>query len=294
VTRVKWAAAAAVVVLLGAQVLLGAGRAAATSGLTLVVATSQYDSLSAKTASAVCPAGTTLLGGGGRIVDGEGYVALTSVKPVATFVRYSVVAKEIAAYGGVWEVSAYAICGADMPAVEIVSATSAPSYGTAEATAWCPFGTVVLGTGAGVRGAADATLQWSRPYDTAVGAYVTASGIIVPGANPTETFRVDAFAVCGPRPAGYEIGATGTLAYTGRLLQISNHCSQDKRVIGTGLTKADSNGYAHVDGMFPTADLTQVWTVSRQATTTFPVALGAWSICVQNPVPPPAPAPSAS
>jgi hypothetical protein len=290
----KWAAAAAVVVLLGAQVVLGAGPAAATSGLTLVVETSQYSSLSARVASAICPPSTTLLGGGGRVVDGEGYVALTSVKPFSTFVGYSVVAKEVASYGGAWEVSAYAICGADMPAVEIVSATSAPSHGAAEATAWCPFGTVVLGTGAGVRGAADATLQWIRPYDAAVGAYVTASAIIVPGSNPTETFRVEAFAVCGPRPDGYEIGATGTLAYTGRLLQISNQCGQNKRVIGTGLTKTDSNGYAHVDGMFPTADLTQVWTVSRQPDTTFPVALGAWSICVQNPVPPSTPVPSAS
>jgi hypothetical protein len=268
-------AAAAIAVAVGTLgAVVGAQPASALAGTSLVVARSTYDSVSSKTATATCPANKVLLGGGGRVVDGSGYVILWSLSPSNTAYRADAYEKQ--AFGGAWEVYAYAICGDPIAGRIIVTDVETIAAGVRrdQADVACPQGTKVLGTGGWVNGA-DASFEWIRPYDNGGNGTVVVEGID----NGAAEWEIGAMAVCAPAPAGYEIGATGTLAYTGPVLQISSTCSGNKTLTGAGMTKWDPSRTAVADGMFPTADLRTVWVNSRQPTTTNPVNLGAWTIC---------------
>jgi hypothetical protein len=88
-----------------------AGRAVADTGLARYRAVSAHDTTRVKTATASCPDGQVVLGTGGRIIDGDGRVALAAVVPDATLT--SVTARGVALPGdpAPWSVAAAAVCG---------------------------------------------------------------------------------------------------------------------------------------------------------------------------------------
>jgi hypothetical protein len=277
----RWVSAVgAVAVLVGAQVVVavvGAAPAgAALTGVTMVVSTSGYYSDDLNEVTTYCPSGKVVLGGGGRVIDGDGYVMIKSMTPGANGFR--VHAQEIASgYGGAWALRVYAICSDPVAGSEFVQRSEWSPSGAKEhqVTVSCSAGRKVLGTGAFITTGVDASLQWIRPYDqNGTGSMVVS--VVGDGVN---RFGVTAWGICAPAPTGYEINATGTAGYTGRVLQVSTRCTGVRKVLSTGLTKVDSNGTSRVDGIFPTSDLSTVWTVSRQPVASNTIHLGAWAIC---------------
>jgi hypothetical protein len=111
------------------------------------------DSSPSKAASATCPAGKRLIGGGARVDDhGSGKVALTMLWPLRNNEqpdRYDVAASALTGFTGKWLLQAYALCAAPLPGLELswrsTGSFSAQKFQHAEAP--CPAGKRVTGAG---------------------------------------------------------------------------------------------------------------------------------------------------
>src|SRR5437016_5332521 len=106
---------------------LSAAAPASAAPSRVVSATSATDSTARKSATASCPAGTRLYGGGGTINGGAGRVALTGLRPVPGVKGVvgrtdSFVATAEAVPGATltWSVSAFAICGPGLANLTLV------------------------------------------------------------------------------------------------------------------------------------------------------------------------------
>jgi hypothetical protein len=281
-----WLAALAVVATIGVQIptqLATSGPAAAINGTEVVYAFSAFDSTFLKSATATCPAGKRLYGGGGLIVGGDGYVIMTHLLPINGWTgdHYQVIATEEATnnYPGNWQVESMAICGPALSNLQIVSATTnlPTNSGRKEVTVTCPAGTSVIGTGA-AGGSDKLSINWIRPYpDGRVVVQVIRDltlGVAVPN------FSATAYAVCASPPSGYEIVAMGTILATAAVQTVTVSCPPAKTALGTGLTKTDPLGNAHPDAMFVTSVArTKVFTSARQVVALGEWAIGAWAIC---------------
>ena len=87
----------------------GAAGAPGVSGLEIVNVQSASDSVSPKVLTANCPAGKKLVGGGGRIINQAGFVALDESYPVSA-TSWRLTGTEVNPTIGNWYVNAYAIC----------------------------------------------------------------------------------------------------------------------------------------------------------------------------------------
>jgi len=132
--------------------VVGAGSASASTVPRPVIrsALTQFDSNpGAKTARAQCPAGTRVIGGGGRVNGGQ-HVVITRQQPVHSSVDTFVVSaiEDQVGTAQFWAVQAFAICSVPLPGLEIVSATGAAgSSGFQGKNADCSPGKNVLGVG---------------------------------------------------------------------------------------------------------------------------------------------------
>jgi hypothetical protein len=77
--------------------------------LTVVSASSAFDSSGNKSITATCPAGWLLVGGGGSISGGDLNVVLRQSFPSAS-ATWTAGAAETDPTGGNWSVTAYAVC----------------------------------------------------------------------------------------------------------------------------------------------------------------------------------------
>ncbi|MEH1124175.1 hypothetical protein [Micromonospora sp. CPCC 206061] len=107
--------------------------------------TSTYNSVSPKFDTASCTGGQVVLSGGGNIAGGAGHIVLSEVMVQRTTV--TVLAHEATAYSGNWSVTAYAICGPDDEDVVITWANGDGTTTAKSATAFCPAGKRLYGTG---------------------------------------------------------------------------------------------------------------------------------------------------
>jgi len=289
--RRMWLAAATVAVLVAAQVVVvGSGTAAALAGVEMVVARSGTDSEALKVVAARCPLGKKVLGGGGRIFDGEGFVTLARLMPDPDRDQYEVWAiEDYFGYGADWDVEAYAICGEPLSGLEYVNAGTfaPPGSNYVEVTATCPEGKRAVGAG-GIIGYADllagASFHGILPFDYGNAGSVVARGKYDERLNNPLGYNLVAMAVCAYPPPGYEIRyETMPQAYTPpygrRLLQASAQCSPGKKVLGAGLGGLDAHGTARVDAMFPAWDLGGAAVVARQPSTDHSFLLSAAAIC---------------
>ncbi|HEV7655649.1 MAG TPA: hypothetical protein VGP36_13080 [Mycobacteriales bacterium] len=205
------ALAASLAVMTGALVglqLAGAAPAGAVTGIHKVTGTaSPSNSLPAKTASALCPVGERVIGGGGwafpSTADAD-RVALTELRPVHPASgqdSYVVSAAEVTPnISSNWSVQAFAICAGPVSGLNIVSSVSNPFR---EVDAFCPAGQSVLGSGALVNNAGNHTrLVEATPF--LAGDRVRAAAQD-DGSAAVGQWTVTAYAVCAPTPAGYQV-----------------------------------------------------------------------------------------
>lgn len=123
-------------------------------GLLRVRTSSAYNSTDGKSATAACPAGKKLTGTGGELTGALGEVVMDDVRPNSTLTAVTVTGFEADPYAGNWSVAAYAICADPLPGLVRVTTSSAyDSVATKDATATCPAGTRLTGTGGELTGA---------------------------------------------------------------------------------------------------------------------------------------------
>ena len=139
--------------------VLGAGSANAASVPRPVIksALTQFDSNPGqKTALAQCPAGTRVIGGGGRVNGGQ-HVVITRQQPFHGVNDTFVVSAQEDQTGTAqfWAVQAFAICSVPLPGLEIVSAAGlSGSSGFQGKSVDCGPGKNVLGVGGRIIGGA--------------------------------------------------------------------------------------------------------------------------------------------
>ncbi|MEU6074772.1 hypothetical protein [Micromonospora sp. NPDC047074] len=171
------------------------GPVAAVPGLTYKTSTGPSNS-AAKSQSAPCPTGTTVIGGGGAITgSGLGQVGMDIMRPLIGGDAYSVTGREDeTGVAGNWAVTANAVCAPAPAGLVMVSGSSAPSFGTSN---WfekpCPAGKHAIGVGGAVVGASNSevVLEDLRINQTSV---------VVAGAEDGTGFAgswwLDATAIC--------------------------------------------------------------------------------------------------
>ncbi len=191
-------AVVAVVVAAGAlgAALPGGSAAATGADRDRYRAESAHDTSTPKAVTAGCPAGEIAFGGGGRVVDGNGSVLLTSVVPDGDSV--TVTAGALPEYETAWSVVAVVVCYPPQPAAVAARSAAAPATSTQSvvahaSVATCPSGTELSGTGFALAGGPGQQLLTGLVPDTgartvSVSVVNTASGL----AKPT------AYAVCVP------------------------------------------------------------------------------------------------
>jgi hypothetical protein len=220
----------------------GATTASAVSGYQVVYGpTTASNSLSPKTARAVCPLGKRVIGGGGAVYQpGVGYVrrmALTELRPVfrydGTSDAYLATAAETPpGTSENWLVEAYAVCADPLPGMFMVAYTTSPSSSSVQtASAGCPW---VIGTGGRISNSSGyVVLQAARPSATGDLARVRAHE--VPGGYGGP-WSVTAYAVCvSSKPAGYEVVVDRSSAQLSETYKdAAAICPYGKNVLGAG------------------------------------------------------------
>jgi len=114
--------------------------------------TTAFDTATTKSAFAVCPSGTRVVGGGGWAFDNDaGKVHFTRLEPFhsSAIDTYAVEAASEPGFTGNWWLQAYAICVNPPAGYQVVSLTSTAGTGTfVTKFVDCPAGLKLLGTGA--------------------------------------------------------------------------------------------------------------------------------------------------
>jgi hypothetical protein len=229
-----------------ALMLVGAAHAssasAAVPGLQKVRAISAIDSASSKTATAYCPAGKRVIGGGGGLVwDLQHHtrdVVLTGLLPVHPLSgpdSYAVTAHED--QGGTtetWWVESYAICAdpiAGMHTVVKGGTFGSASVQTTQPT--CNAGERVLGTGGWIQDTGGQVgIQVSRASTTGTFSYFQAH-------EDADGYAGDwgqlGYAICAPAPAGYEIAQTGSPEALSEAEKAADtYCTAGKKTLSGG------------------------------------------------------------
>lgn len=151
-TRVQWMILKFGGLIAAGLTVVTTGPAVAMPGLGNTSVATAVDSSAGKTATATCPAGQKVVGGGARLTIVTGEVAITRLSPTAAGDGYEAQASEDQdGFAGTWGLVVTAICASPPAGYVIATATTAPaSDGTASAFVACPTGTQVIGFGGGV------------------------------------------------------------------------------------------------------------------------------------------------
>jgi hypothetical protein len=199
------------------------------AGLVRVFDASADNSTDVKRAIATCPVGKQILGGGGWITGADEAVSrrvvLTGLIPYRTGngrYAYAVSASETyAGTSGAWHVNAYASCSDPVTGHHIVAASTSRSSGEVKrATAVCPTGQRVVGTGAAINfsiwpGPDGRPVEMARGIGLqvlradALGGLTRAQAREAQGGYPY-SWWLDAYAVCTDPPYKYQIRTGGS------------------------------------------------------------------------------------
>ncbi len=197
----RWLAVAIAAGLTLTAQLVGPSAASAAPSATvprpqITSALTQFDSLQVpKTARARCPAGTRVIGGGGRVNGGQ-HVVITRQQPVQgapdTFVVSAV--EDQVGTPQLWAVQAFAVCSVPLPGLEVVTVTGAAgSSGFQGQNANCSAGKFALGVGGRINNGANQVSLNTQGVGASLG---TAAS----GSEDVDGFggiwSVTAFAVC--------------------------------------------------------------------------------------------------
>jgi hypothetical protein len=218
-----------------------------------VVATSPSNSLKAKSATATCPAGKRVVGGGGEVGGIGGQVVLGHIRPsdlLDSFTAHA--AEDEDGTASNWTVRAFAICASVSKRVVATSPTdSSPSK---ELYAHCPSDMEATGGGGDITGGGGQVKIWNVvPHDAPT---VGRAGGAEDGNGYAGAWFVRAYAICStPLPGQEMIDSIGSLD-SSSTKAVTATCPAGKRVVGAG-------GYVNprrvvLDDVRPNAALTSV------------------------------------
>jgi hypothetical protein len=250
---------------MAAAVQFGVLPAASAAPQTVVPGASATNSVN-KSATASCPSGMRVFGGGGDIVGGGHEVALTGLRPVSTSssgtFHDSFVAsaeEDDSGYAANWTIYAYAICGYALPNMSIQTGTltSTPGSDRLNTSASCPTGTAPVGFGAQITGGNGNVVLNSLLGNYTAGPFGTPSGwssaqSFVDQTGYAGTWSQASYAVCASPPANLSYQFVDSVYNTADDKSASvDHCPVGTRAYGAGGYISYLTGQLHFDRMVP-------------------------------------------
>lgn len=258
--RLRLPAVLSVLGVAGATVLVGPAPAAeADPGIVRVTKTSVYDSSTTKVATAQCPAGTMVIGGGGYIPTirppaRTGELFITALRPLVSLfgTGFQVRATEDdTGFNDIWRLVAVAECAPAPPGLGYGWHTSTSSSAASRSAAVkCSPGKRVIGTGGVVNGGGrHVVLEASFATPDALTHAVAL-------AHEDETgyagnWSVTAWSICAdPLPGLERVVDTGPYAPGWTHAE----CPANKRQFSVGALLSGGAGQARLDAAYPTDD----------------------------------------
>ena len=262
---------------------LGADSAqAAVAAVQRSFADTAVDSLPSKGATATCVGGRQLVGTGGGVFTAAdvGAVVLRAVRPDATLTSVRVEGQEDeGGFAGNWIAVAHGVCAVPPPGLERRSATSAKDSANGKtATATCPAGKRVIGTGGQVTGGGGQVgLDDVRPNPGL-------TSVIVQGLEDADgtaaNWSVTAFAICAKAVAGLQRVAVATPSDSQPGKTLTAACPPGRHVLGAGADVAGGTGRALLSFNIPDELSEQTSQAAEsEAGTTSNWQLRAYAIC---------------
>lgn len=248
---------------IAAVTVVPAGPAsAAVPGLVRIAAVSASNSNNFRTVTATCPAGKVLTGTGYEINGATGEVVVDDLRPNGSTVTaptaVTVGAYEADPFAGNWTVTAYAICANPLPGLIRVTAVSDTDLNDFHAaTAACPFGKVLTGTGFEMTGiTGKGVVDDVRPN----GSPVSAPNAVTVGAYEVDTFlsswNVRAYGICAdPIPGLVRITTVSALNSTDSRFT-TTVCVNGQVMTGGGFEVNGALGEVVVDDFRPNGSAT--------------------------------------
>jgi hypothetical protein len=215
--------------------VLASMASAAVPGLERVTKFSVSDSATNKSVTVDCPAGKQLIGTGADI-GGSGFqrVVLDDIRVNSLLTRVTVTGFETeAGTTANWELKATAVCATPLPGLQMVQATSvSDSNNTKGATASCPAGKQLVGTGGEITGGlGQVVIDDVRPNSLL--SRVTVTGF--EDANGTaNNWRVDAYAICANPLPGLQLATQSSASDTSGKRILANCPSGTKLLDAAG------------------------------------------------------------
>lgn len=245
-----------------ANVLIGT-PAEAVPGLSFQTAHSVSDGTDTKSVSVPCPAGTKPLGGGFFVSGGSGgRISVTRLQALSPSNTFAVTATE-ADIGtpGSWQLYGYAMCAPAPAGLTYVSfSTASDSSSSKFATATCPAGKKVVGTGARLIGDAGQVMiddvQPSASLTSVnVSAYEDATGY-------AGNWSLWAYATCANPLANQTLQSADTLPANSTDDAVGVACPGGTKAHGLGGSMTGALGQALYGGLYPAADLSSTVAVT--------------------------------
>ena len=233
-----------VAIAVGAVVGPLAGVASAVvSGQQTASGTSVRNTVAVKSATATCPPGKQVIGGGANVESPGSRVVLQGVRPLGT----SVVARAQSDGAPVaWGVTAYAMCADPPPGLQIVTTTSPTNASSKTAAAICPGSKRLLGSGGEINGGqGQVALSEIHPFTN----QVNATGENIGAFN--QHWSVTSYAICADPLAGHQIIRWFSQSNSVPTKGSQATCPTGKRLLGTGFVIVGGAGEIGAVQLFP-------------------------------------------
>jgi hypothetical protein len=235
--------------------LLAPAPAFAVGGLELKSAQSAFDSVSEKSATASCDAGSSVLGGGGFIEGGGNQVHFNRLQALGNSDDFVATAVEHGTVNGNWRVHAYAICGNAPAGLEYISyQTLSNSNSPKSAGISCSGSKQLISTGARIlNGDGQVIIDelWPSPNLTTV----TSTGY-EDETGYAGNWSIYAYGVCANPLPGLELKSVTSAPVDSSDDAIGVACNGAKKVHGLGAMIDGGQGEVVYGGIYPSADLT--------------------------------------
>lgn len=248
----------------GAASLVVAPAAHAVPGLTFAaLVSSALDTSDTKSVSVLCPAGTKPLGGGFFVSGGSGgRISVTRLQALSPSNTFAVTATEADdGAPAAWRLHGYAMCAPPLAGIEYVPFSTLSNSTTPKtATATCPAGKKVVGTGARLLGDAgqvvlDDVMPNAALTAVTASAYEDSTGY---GGN----WQLYAYATCANPLPGLTLASADTLPANSTDDAVGAICPGATKAHGLGGSVNGGVGRVYYGGLYPSADLTQTVAVT--------------------------------